>query len=137
MLFQCGHYKRLLILFHPIVGNNIDNDIAIIIDAFHYYSRQVITLISRECDKSNCQFSTVGNVYRNFDYTNIRFADLTKLTSHPDIEHLSGLFAPRRIDTNLLVEKNRIPNSEPETLESDEEDENTWKMVDGKGCSIN
>jgi len=96
---------------------------------------QVVILLSRECDKDRCKFSTIGNVYRDRNYMPINLANLSV---DDDVEKMSGLFAPRKINPNLLVEKQRQQqHSEPTVVYSDSEDEETWRAVGGRGCCVN
>ena len=75
-------------------------------------------------------------MYRDRNYTPI---NLSKLDYHPDVENMSALFAPRKINTDLLVEINRIQRAsrEPDEVHSDSEDEETWKPTCRKGCCVN
>ncbi|KAH9403358.1 Calpain-15 [Tyrophagus putrescentiae] len=111
-------------------------------------SRQVIIILSRECDKNSCLFETSGKNYRNYVPPHLlQGSSYAVDLPHPDVQKMSALFAPRLIasaassgdDTDKHQHQIRSPAHSPpqEMAAFDEENETTWKAVKGgSGCVI-
>ncbi|KAJ6220366.1 hypothetical protein RDWZM_006178 [Blomia tropicalis] len=99
-------------------------------------SRQIVVMLARECDKSECTFAISGNVYRSQNSGH----NLSKMEIHSDVQTMSALFAPRRINPKLLSESNRSThvskkiNTYEEETYSDSEDEDTWRSTGTRNC---
>lgn len=93
-------------------------------------------MLARECDKSECTFAISGNVYRSQNSGH----NLSKMEIHSDVQTMSALFAPRRINLKLLSEINRSThvskkiNTYEEETYSDSEDEDTWRSTGTRNC---
>ncbi len=108
--------------------------------------RQVIIILSRECDKNSCLFETSGKNYRNYVPPHLlQGSSYAVDLPHPDVQKMSALFAPRLIatatssgdDTDKHHQMRSPAHSPPQEMAAfDEENETTWKAVKGGSSCV-